>query len=172
MDPTCHRHGLHGPSPCGDWFGELVLTRLMWPPHGLHVRPEGEVALEWRRRGLATPARHRRRCGDEPAGVIRHSEVRGCAQKREGEILNVMLTGIARMRGGKVVGDEVERRRSSVDGEVGAPGILRRCGCAHQVRSDAVMLMVVEARTRCQRNAGIGEEAELGRRRRSLKLRR
>ena len=42
-------------------------------------------------------------------------------------------------RGGKVVGDELWRRRSSVVDEGDAPVILGTSGCAHELRGDAAV---------------------------------
>ena len=69
------------------------------------------MAPRWRLRGSATSVRGRRRLGVELASDWRHGSGRRRYQKREQAMLNMMLTEIAKMRGGKVVGDEVVRRR-------------------------------------------------------------
>ena len=84
---------------------------MMWPPRGCHVGPGAEVAPCWRRGGQATSARRRRSSGNTLAGATCHGEGREWYQKDEEMMPNMMLTRVARMRGGKVVGDEVERRR-------------------------------------------------------------
>ena len=93
---------------------------------GSHVGPGSEVASRWRLRGRATSARARRRSGERLAGVLRHGELRGWYQQREGETANLVATSDASRRGRKVVGGEVWRREASVVVEVDAPEVLRR----------------------------------------------
>ena len=123
----------------------MLAQGLTWLSHvGSHVGS----GLRWRVRWQGHVGTGRRQLGRGLAGVWGHGGGCGWCQKKEDATGMLMLTGVARMRGGKITDDEVKRRRGSVKWRHSVPMELRRNGGEHRVRGGVAKPVVVVARTR------------------------